>query len=318
MAATAGLVLSGSACALELDPEPGESQTPKATATQQEQEQKQGQKQSAATAGPDICSDLEKQNFKVEFTGKAATVAQLAAKHSVPGKSIETFSEQAGLSNKDMTDSCVVVPIATVEELSDERFGGMDGYSWREGCLSGKDKLRLVTVPYRTYTNKSAIGQIVVNKNIAEKTATAFGKLYTDTAFQINSIKLIEDVAGGEDNKTNSLDDASKLDEISMEQDNTSAFNCRNAVGATPPKISSHGKGLAIDINPKKNPYFVDDRPFPSNADPVKDRTTHVPGLLSRKDTDGALVIDIFEGQGFSWGGDYKGNKDFQHFVYDK
>lgn len=39
----------------------------------------------------------------------------------------------------------------------------------------------------------------------------------------------------------------------SVEDDNTSAFNCRLAEGSK--KYSKHSYGKAIDINPLENPY---------------------------------------------------------------
>ena len=41
----------------------------------------------------------------------------------------------------------------------------------------------------------------------------------------------------------------------SMAADNTSGFNCRNAVAPGPPHWSAHAYGEAIDVNTVENPY---------------------------------------------------------------
>jgi hypothetical protein len=53
-------------------------------------------------------------------------------------------------------------------------------------------------------------------------------------------------------------------DPVQMEANNTSAFNCRQAVG-NPYKLSPHSHGTSIDVNPVQNPY----RDVNANGGPI-------------------------------------------------
>ena len=72
-----------------------------------------------------------------------------------------------------------------------------------------------------------------------------FGRLY-DERFPIRRMQPV-DVYGGSD-------------PASMAADNTSAFNCRNAVASGPPRWSAHAYGEAIDVNTIENPYVEGQR----------------------------------------------------------
>jgi len=306
LATTSLLALSG--CTLQFDSESEASEGGRPAAASPAAE---------AKATPEACSSLAKRGFLVEATNGTASLDELATKHQVPAEAISDFSTEAGLSNKDVSDNCAAIPVSRVSKLSDGQFKGMDGLSWRKGCLPGEDSLRLVTVPFRTYQNKSEIGQVVMNAKVAEATASTFQDIYAETTFQIESVRPLEQVVDPS-SKTNSLVDAAQLDSTSMEKNNTLGFTCRNAVGVAPEKVSSHGMGMAVDVNPRTNPHIVDGTPTPPNAEAADDRSTHIPGLISREDPDGSLVIDIFEKNGFTWGGDNEVNKDYQHFVSDE
>lgn len=77
--------------------------------------------------------------------------------------------------------------------------------------------------------------------------------------------------------------------------DNVSTFNIR-------PKVwgggqSLHSWGIAIDINPDRNPYELGNYDAP---------TTDIP----------QSIIDIFKKHGFFWGGDWPGERDPMHFEW--
>ena len=79
-------------------------------------------------------------------------------------------------------------------------------------------------------------------------------------------------------------------------------------------RLSSHSKGMAIDINPLYNP-LVKERGgrtlfYPSNADAYVDRTKYFPYKIEKGD----LCVRLFKKYGFSWGGDWRSSKDYQHF----
>ena len=93
-------------------------------------------------------------------------------------------------------------------------------------------------------------------------------------------------------------------DDVSMEQNNSSAFNYRLKVGK--PELSLHATGHAIDINPRQNPYIKGDLVLPPGAlyEPEK------PGTITE---DGA-VVRAFESRGWIWGGRWQHIGDFHHF----
>ena len=91
-------------------------------------------------------------------------------------------------------------------------------------------------------------------------------------------------------------------DEKSVVANNSSAYNFRFVSGTT--KLSDHAIGLAIDINPKQNPWI---HPSALNKFP------YVPGEKGTIEK-GDQVVKIFEKYGWSWGGNWR-NPDYQHFF---
>lgn len=91
-------------------------------------------------------------------------------------------------------------------------------------------------------------------------------------------------------------------DEKSVVANNSSAYNFRFVSGTT--KLSDHAIGLAIDINPKQNPWV---HPSALNKFP------YVPGEKGTIEK-GDQVVKIFEKYGWSWGGNWR-NPDYQHFF---
>jgi len=175
----------------------------------------------------------------------------------------------------------------------------IQGKSYRVGCPVDLEDLRYVTLTYKNFTRKYVTGELVVHKDVADEVVKIFEVLY-DADYPINQMRLVSDF-GGNDWK-------------SIEADNTSAFNCRNATGSK--KWSKHSYGRAIDINPIENPYVFSSGHISHKASmPYKNRI-HV------KDTsaDKAVLlpndeaVKIFKKHGWQWGGEFSGEKDYQHF----
>jgi hypothetical protein len=101
-------------------------------------------------------------------------------------------------------------------------------------------------------------------------------------------------------------------DITSMEADNSSAFNYRVIDRTT--RLSNHSYGLAIDINPFYNPYVrkIDGKTLvlPEGAEEYADRDKECPYYIKQGD---ACYL-AFTKRGFTWGGDWKNQKDYQHF----
>jgi hypothetical protein len=93
-------------------------------------------------------------------------------------------------------------------------------------------------------------------------------------------------------------------DEASMADNNTSAFNYRCVAGSD--RLSNHATGLAIDINPGQNPViYADGLSLPPGARYAPE----VPGTLIRE----SPIMQALLSQGWRWGGDFPGSKDYHH-----
>ena len=178
---------------------------------------------------------------------------------------------------------------SSVEPVGAERLGP----TWRPGCPVGPDDLRLVRVSHATPDGATATGELVVAADAADDVIAAFAEIYA-ARFPITRMTTI-DAYGGDDDE-------------SMAEDNTSAFNCRAVTGGT--GWSRHSYGLAIDINPLRNPYVNGDTVLPPAGQAYLDRTDVRAGMIVAGD----VVVVAFTSRGFEWGGDFDSLKDYQHF----
>jgi hypothetical protein len=108
------------------------------------------------------------------------------------------------------------------------------------------------------------------------------------------------------------VDEYDADDNTSMAANNTSSFNYRNVDGTD--HLSLHSYGLAIDINPLYNPYVreMDGKTVitPENGAEYADRELDCPYYIKKGDP----IYEIFIEHGFTWGGEWKNQKDYQHF----
>lgn len=168
------------------------------------------------------------------------------------------------------------------------------GASWHDGCPVGPDALRAVTVRHFDFDGTERDGTLIVHADVAETIAQAFAQLY-DARFPIRSIIPVAEFAGSDD--------------ASMDADNTSAFNCRAAVADGPTQWSQHAYGMAIDINPRENPYLFQDRAWPLDGAAYADRSDVRDGMATAE----GVLVAVFAQLGWGWGGAW-GAPDFQHF----
>ena len=183
------------------------------------------------------------------------------------------------------------------EEISDAVYERMDGVSYKDGCPVTREELSYCRVLYVGPDEAVYIGELVVNDEIAEDILEIFRELF-DNGYKIGKMVLVDDY-GGDDN-------------LSMADNNTSAFNYRIVNHTT--TLSRHAYGLAIDINPLYNPwiYEKDGETIvdpPSGAE-YADRSLKNEYYLTGED----LCTQLFLAHGFSWGGDWEDSKDYQHF----
>ena len=151
---------------------------------------------------------------------------------------------------------------------------------------------RLIEVPYHSFDGRCHIGQIVVHEMIAREVEEIFFALLA-LDFPIAKMIPLADPRYSWD------------DDRSMHDNNTTGFNYRTIDGTD--RISWHGYGLAIDINPWHNPCIRSGHhvaPFGSCYDPT------VYGTI----IDGAPIVRLFLERGFVWGGHSTDFKDYQHF----
>jgi hypothetical protein len=168
------------------------------------------------------------------------------------------------------------------------------GHSYRAGCPVGPAQLRRVRVSYVGFDGKAHAGALVVNVKVTTDVLAVFGFLYRER-FPIRRMEPI-DAYGGSDN-------------ASMAADNTSAFNCRDAVTTGPKAWSVHAYGEAIDVNPVENPYLEAGKVLPPAGAAYRDRKRVRPGMA----VTGGVLIYAFQSAGWHWGGLFSA-PDYQHF----
>lgn len=186
---------------------------------------------------------------------------------------------------------------------NDDIYNRIINKSYRENPNISLDDLVYIKLNYYNFDNKIVEGEIIVNKLIKEETINIFRELF-DNKYQINSIKLIDDYW---------LEDGITSDENSIKHNNSSAFNYRKVPRTN--RLSNHALGLAIDINPRQNPYimFVDDKPDYSMFDEEEEyfAKNRVGDHVINHDD---LCYKVFTKYGFEWGGDWEKPIDYQHF----
>lgn len=209
----------------------------------------------------------------------------------------ENNTEQQKSSSVSQEKITSVMPKFTVNEIDDTVMGRIAGISYPENAGIKRQELRYVRVQYYGFDGETHEGELIVNAEIAEDTAAVFKELY-EVKYPIEQIQLIDEYQAD--------------DELSMSYNNTSAFNYRTIAGTE--KLSNHGKGLAIDINPLYNPCVQEKNGEmvcePESGKVYADRTKE----FSYKIEKGDVCYQIFEKHGFTWGGDWESLKDYQHF----
>lgn len=141
---------------------------------------------------------------------------------------------------------------------------------WAEECPVHHSRLVLLDIPFINYDGFSQIGQIMVLDVIKNETIALFKEL-ANRSFPISSLLLMDSFKGD--------------DVASMNANNSSAFNGRRIMNTN--RWSSHAYGVAIDINPRQNPYLrfnTDEntiKVLPDEALPFVNRTVPKKGWLS-------------------------------------
>lgn len=167
-------------------------------------------------------------------------------------------------------------------------------HSWKPECPVPLSGLRMIEMTYRGFDHETHTGRLVVASSAAHDVIKVFRKLYKQK-YPIRRMKPVDAYKGS--------------DYKSIDADNTSAFNCRNATGSS--SWSEHAYGKAIDLNPCENPYVeADGTSAHKHCRKYNDRSRDDRGLIHPGDS----TVDAFASVGWGWGGVWSGARDYQHF----
>lgn len=190
----------------------------------------------------------------------------------------------------------------TAQPIPEDIRQSMMGLSYRENDHITLDELSYLTIPYYDFNYQSQIGHMVVNSALAEEVLDIFAELY-EIQYPIERMELVDNY-GADDYE-------------SIEANNTSAFNYRLSTDGSG-RVSQHGLGRAIDINPQINPYVASDGTGAhENAREYWSRDISqwssdiAKAAYIGTDTE---IYDIFISRGWSWGGSWTSYRDYQHF----
>ena len=199
--------------------------------------------------------------------------------------------------------ACMQLPAQVLEdrftqsEITDAIFTQIKGKSFKDNCTTPRADLRYLKVLHYNKDGEVLEGEMICHKSIANDLLAIFQELYK-AKYPIERMKLVDEYEAD--------------DEASMRANNSSAFNFRYISGTK--SLSRHSRGMAVDINPLYNPYvrYRGGRTLvePVNAKPYVDRSKDFPYKIVKGD----LCYRLFKKYGFTWGGDWKNSKDYQHF----
>lgn len=197
-----------------------------------------------------------------------------------------------------LVDARITEQLFFASGIDEEIAARISGKSYTPNEQIDLSELAYLKMLYYGADGNSYVGEMIVNQAIAGETLAIFRKLY-ENKYPIERMALIDDY------------DAD--DETSMDANNTSAFNYRTIAGSS--KLSNHSYGMAIDLNPKYNPYVktASDGSLicqPESGREYADRSLEFDYKIDETD----LAYQLFTEAGFTWGGDFQSVKDYQHF----
>jgi hypothetical protein len=200
----------------------------------------------------------------------------------------------------------LAVPLATlafhssVQPLPPALRADLTGRFWHAGCPVALSQLRVLRVTAWGFDGKPYPGALVVAEPAARPLASVFRRLY-ELRFPIRHLRL-RDQYGPPRSQP-------------KDGDVSGSFECRGAVpspcagGRSTGTWSMHAYGLAVDLNPRENPYVGCGRSHDPAAGRYMDRSRLRRGMVTPE------VVAAFRSIGWGWGGDWSGStKDYMHF----
>jgi hypothetical protein len=183
---------------------------------------------------------------------------------------------------------------SSIRTVSAELAARMRQYAWHEGCPTPIADLAYLRISHLGFDGAVHEGELVVHQALADEVVAIFRALF-ERRFPIEKMKLIDDYQGDDD--------------ASMEDNNTSGFNCR-FVDGKPGVFSKHSQGRAIDINPRINPMVSGKSVVPAAGAQFLAPHAKPPGILRKR----TPAVTEFLRRGWTWGGNWRSLKDYQHF----
>ncbi len=186
----------------------------------------------------------------------------------------------------------------TQSPITDPLHEMMEGTSYKTGRIVDWENLCYIQVLHRDADGNAIVGEMVCNILIANDLIEIFKALF-EAGYPIERMRLIDHYGGD--------------DEASMRDNNTSCFNQRRTTAGG--MMSKHSFGMAVDINPRYNPYYKVKASGnvmikPDGSDDYLQRDADFPYKITKGD----LCHRLFRQHGFRWGGDWALGKDYQHF----
>lgn len=184
-----------------------------------------------------------------------------------------------------------------VMPINDDIRALMKDCSMKKADIAVED-LRYLLVLHRDGEGNAIVGEMVCASSIADDLMEIFKALY-QAKYPIEKMRLVDYYDGD--------------DEASMRDNNSSCFNQRDITAGG--RCSKHSFGLAVDINPRYNPYYKVKASGKVTVKPEEsveflDRNATFPYKIEKGD----LCYCLFKAHGFRWGGEWASSKDYQHF----
>ena len=189
---------------------------------------------------------------------------------------------------------------ASIQPLPAElRADLVRGGYWKPTCPVPLRDLRLLTVTHWGWDGRAHEGQLVVNETVARPLSRVFRQLY-ELRFPIRHL---------------GVDVYDRAAPAPAHGDSSGSFECRQSVpspcvgGSASGRWSNHAYGLALDLNPRENPYVGCGRVRDGRRAAYVDRTRTRKGMVT------PAVVHAFASIGWGWGGAWTGRtRDYMHF----
>jgi len=181
---------------------------------------------------------------------------------------------------------------APIAPLTPQQRAAMTGKSWKPGCPVSLDDLASVRVTYWGFDNQTHQGTIVLHKRFAPEAYDIFNQLYS-ARFPIYKVDLWDSYGP----------------DVYAQQDITVGFYCQHS-DDDPNQWNSHAYGLAIDLNPRENPFQNPKSGWWPASSAVFAPRDNGQGKISPD----SPAFRIFMRHGWVWGGFSPGSPDLMQF----